>query len=335
MLLYIFLFYELSNVLEKYIDKQKIYLIFLLNTTMIAFLLSWNISVANKNIQQYDRKVCFENNTDSLLRKHPEYIKVKQELEKKIDFNGNIFSFPADPIFYILFKQNVPYYQSIYEGSSIHGQNKSIEDIKNRRINYVIYNYKNYAVQDNVPNFIRAPLLHKYIINNFAIDAIDKNFIILDSKKDYDLFHDNKLAHLADFKQSLLEINLANIPLSEGYYKSKYLAFGNNQLLAKRNSIKELNTYLAANTVDSNNKFIVIKFKNLEKSKQTQFRLETKDSLWSVIYFNTCKPQNVCIINLSHTPIFYKNRIIKKIINNDTNIDNISVWKIVDDSKFW
>jgi hypothetical protein len=45
------------------------------------------------------------------------------------EYKPSYFSFPGDPIFYILFNQKPPYYPTIYEATPIYAQKKLIKFI--------------------------------------------------------------------------------------------------------------------------------------------------------------------------------------------------------------
>lgn len=93
--------------------------------------------------------------------------------------NSKIFSFPADPIFYVLLKQKPPYYPSLYEATPVYAQEKLIKYIDQNQVRFVIINSKTPKIQDNVPNELRGGILYKYILRNFTeIKRID-GFIIL------------------------------------------------------------------------------------------------------------------------------------------------------------
>ncbi len=96
-----------------------------------------------------------------------------------VDQKAKIFSFPADPIFYVLFNQIPPFYPSIYEATPQYAQKKMISYIEENKINYVIYNRKSDSIQDDVPDKIRAKLLFDYITDNFIVQKRIKNFLIL------------------------------------------------------------------------------------------------------------------------------------------------------------
>jgi ankyrin repeat protein len=128
-------------------------------------------SFSEKNISQCVRKKI--NNIDK--RELAPYNSVEKYLSEK---NAKIFSFPGDPIFYILFNQKPPYYPTIYEATPIYAQKKLIKFIEENKINYVILNIKSTSIQDTVPDKMRARILYEYIMNNFKKEKQIDNFLI-------------------------------------------------------------------------------------------------------------------------------------------------------------
>ncbi len=71
-------------------------------------------------------------------------------------------------IFYILFNQIPPYYPSIYEATPVYAQDKQIKYIKENKVNFVILNTKSTAIQDGVPDKVRARKLYGFIKKNYT-----------------------------------------------------------------------------------------------------------------------------------------------------------------------
>lgn len=320
-ILLLFIFHELRiNLRNCKIPDLKIFIYFINILIIIIFITGFRTNDQIKNIVfcQSDKK--FEINDKK-------FTDVKAVVEKLQGFDGKIFSFPGDTAFYVLFRQKMPYFPTSFEASSIEGQNKLIQYIKENKINYIIYNFKDRAIQDEVPNLARSPILHSYILNNFTLNTRAGDYIIMQRNTiDRDFFTNTKLNKIPDFKKYLIQIDLANIPRSEGIYKSKYLSDNKLKIVKSSSSLNEINNYLAGNKIDSSYKFVVIKFKNPTNKQKSILHIDTKNKLSTDIQFNTCGEKNVCIINLSHIPIFYKQRILNSIsIDYNSKIENISL----------
>lgn len=331
-LLYILLFYEFKEILKKHkISEVSIFVYYTFLLILIVFIIPFQPEGSIKNTAY-----CKVGNTFYEYR-DPKYESLKKIVQEQPDFNGKIFSFPGDTILYMVFKQAMSYYPTIYEASSISAQNKIIKYIRGNSTSLIIYNYKNYAIQDEVPNYIRSPVLHKFILNNYSITKIVDNFLILKkNQKQVDFFQNKTIYVLTDFKHYLLQNDLESIPLSEGLYKSKYLNTKNNKLLITTHSLTALNNYLLTNKVYSDNLFLAIELKNGSKKKMRSLIIKTKDDLETKITFSECERDVPCIIHLSRLPLFYKNRQLKNVLIYDENqIKNISIVEVVDDSIFW
>lgn len=341
LLLYLSFFSELLNVLQKNKSKKRKQLFFYTSALCIfIFLLlfklssSFNISLQIpslnniiKAFQTINENTCIEENLKSV----PEiYKNVKNEIEKDPKFNGKVFSFPGDPLFYIIFNQKPPYYPSIYEGTPLYAQKRSIDFIKNQEIQYIIYNYKNAAIQDEVPNYIRTQLLHEYIINNFLPEKRMENFLILRYQKNRKDFFEHGQNTLSNY---LLNVNLMGIPRSEGYHKAKYLR--SNDEIVHSSSLNEFNKNLQNKHIDSNKKVLVFFFREKRKKEMVKVDLKTKDGYTTQVRFYNCSVNSPCIINLSHIPLFYRDRILDNVSSSNTNIEAIKLFKISADAPFW
>ncbi len=185
-LLFIILLYDLNKSLRaQKIGGNKILLLSMSALFLvIAFFIydrklvvGANVPVFNSNNSSLclEQKVSYLNPTK--LKSH---LKVKHYIESANGKEKKIFSFPGDPVFYLLFNQKPPYYPSIYEATPAYAQKKLIEYIKQRNVKYVIYNTKSDSIQDGVPDKIRAAFLYSYIATNFRhIEKID-DFLILE-----------------------------------------------------------------------------------------------------------------------------------------------------------
>lgn len=259
-----------------------------------------------------------------------QFTEVKSQLTKDPSFKGNIFSFPADEIFYVIFNQKPPYYPSSFEASSSKAQDTLINYMINNKVNYVIYNYKNIAVQDAVPNIIRSPILNKYILNNFSATKKIGNYLIFKKEENTDFMENNIIEDLPTFKNSLLEVDLRNIPESEGIYKIDQLE-NNNFIRIFKGSIRELNNFLSDQNSTSENIFLVLNSKY--DVKKTSIIITTEEGYITKINF-ACG--SMCIINLNKIPLFYKNRTLSSIeLDEPQLIQELSLYVNTGVSDLW
>lgn len=300
----------LSNMRIKY--NKLIYFCFGLLLVLLTVFFNNPQSVSRKALYG---KACMNENINHLTSRNENYKFLVEELKKKSGFKGKIFSFPSDPILYILFDQSTPYYSNNYDSSAEYAQKKQIEYMENHEIDYVIYNQNIVSLQDEVPNYIRTSEEVRYIFLKFEIIQEIGNFVLLrKSSLTVDLFNNNILKNNSKLKSYFSAISLANIPLSEGLYKSKFIYTNKNKSVFSSKSLEYFNNYLKANNINSLNKILILTFDKYESSENlSRLKIYTDEGYSSEIVFNRCKLHNACIINLVNIPLFYKERIIKKV----------------------
>ncbi len=310
-ILFIVLFADLRETFRKRKVIDKNILLFFVN--IAAFILVLFFMTLNQTTQTMS---CSEKTS---LHK-TKYAKVTDYLATRSGFNSKVYSYPGDTVFYVLASGANPYYPTTFEGSSKKAQDQTITYIDSN-VNYVIYNYTNFSIQDGVPNYIRSSYINKYLLTNYKIETIIGEFLILKRDSNVDIFKDDNFSFAQGFKEYLTSINLEEIPKSEGMHKFK-----------KINSYEEVSlNSLKSKGVSSDNLFIVIKSKNI--NKKSMVKIKTKDQLETDITFSSCGAGDSCIINISKIPLFYNTRIINEIISNDNS--EITLLNINDSKLFW
>jgi len=301
------------------LNKKIFYSLFILLTVALFSLSVPNREINFKIISISARRSivnkCYDSNLTKFLSQNSSYAKVIELLKKKRDFNNKIFSFPTgDSAFYILLGQKPPYYNAIFEGSSVKKQTETIKYIEDNYIKFITLNTDMSFLQDGVPDYIRQNLLFRYILNNYyPLTSID-NHLILEHQKNNDFFGYKVLDQQREYKNYLLNIDLKNIPLSEGTYKSKSIYLPENKILIKSGDYKKINIFLENSKIDSHNKVFIIKFtKPLARGDRSYMKIQTQDNKSTVVSFISCLSTKPCIVNLSSIPLFYKDRILKKI----------------------
>ncbi|HVZ67712.1 MAG TPA: hypothetical protein VG917_05645 [Patescibacteria group bacterium] len=260
------------------------------------------------------------------------YLDVKKALDKTKNFNGKIFSYPGDTIFYIIFRQKPPYYPTSFEAGSKKAQAMLIDYIEGEKIDYVVYNYKNTAIQDGVPNYLRSSYLSRYIIDNFRPYKVVGNFLILHKQKNNDFFNSPIISKLPEFKNYLLTVDLENIPRSEGYNKASYLdrdhrIFGG--------PISYINDKLNSEKISSKDLIIEVSFKNTSSGlEKVEFIANSGETV--NLMFKKCPASYSCIIDLNNLPYFYNSRIIQNIsLSDPQNIKSINFYSYPYNSPFF
>lgn len=331
-LLFIILFYEIYLVLVKHkIKYYTVVIYYFLLFLIILFALNLHpmnfyteVNYLYKGVSA--NKNCLGTNILSLSNIDKRYILTKEAVGKNAHPNMKIFDYLSDPIFYVLFDQKPPFYFTIFEATPEYAQDSNIEYIKNNNIDYIIYNTDVVNLQDGVPDYARQSKLFKFILNNFSIYERVDSFIIL-KKTNNGVWDNNNLDKILTFKRYLLNVDLESIPKSEGIYKNKTI----NKLkqIVSSDSISEINNFLSKNNISSDGMVLVLTPDLNISTKKTEVRITTSDLETTVITFNKCDVDKQCIINLLNMPLFYKNRIIKKIEIDKNFSGNI---KILDDN---
>lgn len=190
----ILMLFPLTIKLKNKISDKLNYIVTVIIFTLI-FIISFNIPLSpskhisdikkgfimltNKNFLK-DRMCDLQNINWINDDKTQSYNKVVNYINTKYP-NTLVYSYPQDPIFYLLLKQKPPPYLNAYEGSPLHAQTESIKYLINNNVDIVIANLKSENV-DSIPKAVRVPELNKYIYSNYKqINMVD-NFMIL--KKD-------------------------------------------------------------------------------------------------------------------------------------------------------
>lgn len=279
----------------------KIYLLFLLLLSFLTFGKFFLVNAFYFQKVNLEAGSCINYNLEN-LSKDKDLVNLKNNLIKlKAD---NIFSYPADPIIYSLVNQIPPFYFSVYESSV--DQIKIVDYITSRKINYVVVNTSITSIQDSVPDYIRVPMLTRFIFNNYYPVKKIGNFLILKKNNEDDILNydsDN------EFKSYLLNVELGYLPASEGNYKSSKLDEKN--LVYSARDIKSLNKYLLEEKVYSNKKILV--FIPEETYLKNSISIVTQDLKKTNISLTGCSQGKTCIVNLGNLPLFYRNRILKEI----------------------
>ena len=320
LILLMIIVYEFIHALFINILNKKIFYTFFILLTVVLFSLSvpgreLSIKIIATSAKLSITNKCFDSNLKKFLSQNLSYAKVIELLKKRRDFNNKIFSFPTgDSAFYILLGQKPPYYNAIFEGSSVKKQTETIKYIEDNYIKFITLNTDMSFLQDGVPDYIRQNLLFRYILNNYyPLTSID-NHLILEHQKNNDFFGYKVLDQQREYKNYLLNIDLKNIPLSEGTYKSKSIYLPENKILIKSGDYKKINIFLENSKIDSHNKVFIIKFtKPLARGDRSYMKIQTQDNKSTVVSFISCLSTKPCIVNLSSIPLFYKDRILKKI----------------------
>lgn len=300
--LLITILYSFKNELQKLFLQSKLWNIYIV--TILVYLLVQPFftvsflrtkSFAHENVSQQIDRLAGEQGS------HATVVKYLREIP---NFNGKVFSYPTDPIFYPLFDQKPPRYVQIYDGSPNTAQQQTIGYISDNDIEYVIYNLSVHAIQDGVPDYLRANTLLRYLIKNYQPRTTIDTFLILEKSENPDLFtHQNTPPEL---KSELLHPDFGMIPISEGLHKAHALE-----------SLPQLGDGTAA-TISA-----LLSQKNILGSELVvtgdcmddeagKITLTSSDGVTTVVSF-TCQITEPFILSLNRVPLFFTERKVSNI----------------------
>ncbi len=258
----------------------------------------------------------------SYLNSQKKYKRVVSAVKTDAETNPKVYSFPNDPIFYILFSQKPPYFLNIYDASSQSSQERQISYIKKMRINYVIYNLSTYSTQDGVPDIVRGNYLLRYILSNFSYLKTVENFLIFKKNILKSDFSENDKVY-----RYFSAIDLGHIPYTEGIHKKSDVGSVNFS------SLKTFNEKLLKDPLDSNNIALLV-------SQKVKTGAKTKISLWSSdrvaqVEFKECIYPVMCIININRIPLFFHEKKLTHVTIEGELKVLISATDIKGKSIFW
>ncbi len=187
LLLFFCFFYECILLMQSHKVENSFIAVYFINFLfMIIFLIGLhpvdqqiNLLRASKNIfNTFTNKSCIEQNVSYLTSQNKQLLQVKDKVSHIEGFNGKVFTFPGEPIFYILFKQIPPYYPTIYEATPLYAQLQLIHYIETQHINIVIYNSNVKSIHDEVPDAVRGRFLYSYLQTNYSFYDKVGNYLI-------------------------------------------------------------------------------------------------------------------------------------------------------------
>ncbi|PWU22765.1 hypothetical protein C5B42_05230, partial [Candidatus Cerribacteria bacterium 'Amazon FNV 2010 28 9'] len=255
---------------------------------------------------------------DSNLDLTQQYETVVQRLHILPEFNGKVFSYPADPLLYKKLNQFPPYFFTGYESTPEIAQEKIISYIQQQQIHYVVLHVSIDSLQDGVPDYIRNSREYAYLLTHFeAIQRIG-DFLILQQKENSDPDEVCQLAQESALCHELSTADLESLPLSEGRkFPSESFT-----------SLEVFNSYLSKRPLQTKDLFLAI------RTQRTvgQLHLQITSEKWKVhaISFAACSS---CLIHLDRLPAFYVPTAVTHISIDDPDVVITSFYS--NDKKYW
>ncbi|MBP7768305.1 hypothetical protein KA082_00525 [Candidatus Woesebacteria bacterium] len=255
--------------------------------------------------RSFKQKTVFDQ-VSQLLVTNPRFEQVLTTLRAQNDFSGHVFSYPTDPIFYILLKQKPPHYFQTYDASAQRAQLEQIKYIEEKNVSYVIYNTSIPALQDAVPDYMRSNTLLKYILTHFTARTQSHEFLLLVRSSSADFLTDAQFP--AQLKEELSHVNFGSVPLSEGIHvlslleKKPVIAF-------KYLSGVERTIYFPEKSIQANEVALSL---SCQTTTTQSITMTSVDGVVTTVSVD-CREQYPVVINLGRVPVFFTDRKLQSI----------------------
>jgi hypothetical protein len=279
-----------------------------------------NISLKVRDVfQTLKGSSCISNKfSANALPLQENYREVLEYIKNELQYSGKVYSFPSDPVFYVLFEQQPSPYLNGYDGSPSFAQKKTIQFLIDKNVEYVVYNTSDTTI-DGVPFVLREPELHKYIVTHYAqVEKVIEPFVLL-RKSTGDLYNEEFLPE--KLASSGRTINLEMLPHAYNDRKTLYTP------IVMANTIVELNSYIQNNPVESENILIEIQ-PSLSTAEYTRLLIHDDSGYDTEIVYRSCPVGKKCLIPLKIIPYFYLQRKINGIRIDEAFQGTISLFRM-------
>lgn len=263
--------------------------------------MSRTLSPKQRHLRQQS---CLNTSFEALLEQAPpEYQQTVRWLESQPDFSGQIFSYPADPVFYILLHQMPAPYFNTYDATSETAQKLNVAFMQKPEIQYVVLNVQDTMTQDGVPNVLRNQRINEYLYTHFQpVVAFGKFVILRKSPQPYDALLHSLLTRQADFIQSQLELNMLRLPFLENHYFSTQVTDQSPLLTAT--SAAEVATWFTQTSLSPSQLWVEIAPESAEPQFVT-ISFITPELVKTSLTMKSCSQTTPCLLNLSRVPLFF------------------------------
>lgn len=253
-------------------------------------------------------------------------------LEIQPDYNGKLFSFPGDPIFYLLSGQTPPPFFNAYDATPQAAQRKNIAYLEANGIAYAVYNTENDTFMDAVPNVMRNSLFTSYLLTRYAPVSQFGTFVIL--RKHISLTSPGQWGNSPPertLRNHLSTINLESIPKLEGKKlrdRSRY------QYVSV--PLEKINAYLSEYPTSTDHLMLGIsRNASVNPNGVDVLTLFDQDNREVTIQMNECLHPELCAVHLERLPLFYTRRLLRRIELNVPENGNAYLISLPDTSPFW
>ncbi len=285
------------------------------------FLQKQEFNFFNENLNKVSE--CIEANKESITKSTGAYS--NERLLSFISSQKSFYSFPGEPVWYVLGGVMPPKYVDTYVSSYKDIEEYRLEYLKNQKPEYLLYNFARFAFIDGVPDYMRVPNELKFLLTHYIpLHKEEETLVMRRSGNSVDFFQNELVKNDPVISKNLLSVSLGNIPRSEGSHKLESdRIFDFTNILRNNNSIK----------FNSQGKILLVKHKKTEE-EFSAITMKTREGFETKIEYMNCDKE-ICVINLDRVPLFYLPREITSI---EFNIKQHSGYSLINNDKvykFW
>lgn len=307
------------NQLTQYRSRSflVLYLIFFICLTN-SFKFPLSLTIFNYALKAYqplsltetlnlNNKLCTEADAGLKNLNLPEsFFTVKDKIYQDV-VSPKIFSFPYDPLFYLLFNQKPPMYPNIYEAAPAANQTVNLNYLKD--VTHVIYNPDNTA--DSTPDSVRTFTQLKYILDNFTPVAYHHPYYILKrSQTPNPFFSKQNSQKFPLLTHRFKKVNWANLPNMFGRQYSSDLKQTASRIEYFPN-LSGLNDFLKTYPASISGTFLITNFQNTS-SPSAVFKVGNDADPLATMTFNL-RGYHDYVIPLSRLPALLNENEISRV----------------------
>jgi hypothetical protein len=263
------------------------------------------------------------------------YFEVVRWVNSQVGFNGKIFSYPGDPIFYVLLGQKPPPIFNAYDATPKASQEQNIDYIHRNNVQYIVFNTTSSSFMDGVPNMVRNAYIHKYIFTHYEPVVMLGQFVIMKKTQgEHDVLASSvQLNH--EFLDELTNIDLRRIPKSEGSKLEKHQSDWKSVGTSPK-SLDDLQTELRTNRLYSKNLALLVSFNSFEGLSEYDVTMQVMSgNMVTNVKFEACVYPAICMIHLDRLPLFYVNKPVTKIVLDRPTYRDLRFVEVINDDIFW
>lgn len=283
------------------------------------FRLHWINLMFNESFMK-QAKQCVKGNMDDLLYEFSKDTNpVLVWFRNQSGTQTSIFSYPADPMFYLMIGQKPPPFFNGYDASPKSAQERNIEYIETNDIQYFVYNLDGPEV-DGVPNILRDNTEIKYLLTRFTPIHRIGNFIIFKKSK---VPADGVSALYAwqggeEIRDMLMKVSLGVIPKTEGTKVGMLSAVVNDNSVSEQFFTNKQNLLQNGPQSSKDLALLISMRSSMIKSPETiTLILESEDGLTSSVTYVPCIYPAFCFIHFDRLPHYFAARTVRSIYTND------------------